>query len=97
MALVSEGEGFGGKGVKNISPAQKEILEDDLGKVCNQINEAYKALVPLIEDCNNANGVVNDILNTLQTQGKNPVKVFEFFRSLRVFPLVRICDAGLNE
>jgi hypothetical protein len=64
-------------GTATLPPAQKEILEDDLGKVCNQINEAYKALVPLIEDCNNANGVVNDILNTLQIQGKNPVKVFE--------------------
>jgi hypothetical protein len=71
-----------GFGTATLPPAQKEILEDDLGKVCNQINEAYKALVPLIEDCNNANGVVNDILNTLQTQGKNPVSVFELGKNV---------------
>jgi hypothetical protein len=67
-----------GFGSATVPKADLDRLADDLGKVCNQINEAYKALVPLIEDCNNANGLVNDILNTLETQGKKPVNVFKY-------------------
>jgi hypothetical protein len=82
-----------GFGTATLPPAQKEILEDDLGKVCNQINEAYKALVPLIEDCNNANGVVNDILSGLQAQNLNPVNVFKYGKYAEEGDITKLWDS----
>lgn len=64
-------------GTADVPKSQIEVLEDDLANVCNQIDQIYKSLVPMIQECNNASGVVTNMLNSIKLDNKNAMDVFQ--------------------